>query len=203
MATLASEIAALADAIQASDKAVAEATEQRKEENAAFTELMAENSAAKELINVAKNRLNKFYNPKLYVPPPKRELSEEDRLVVNFGGTAPPTPAPGGIAGTGVAVFTQLAARRAQIQDAPPPPPEAVGPYTKKTEESGGVIAMMDMLIKDLVKEMTVAETEEKDSQADYEKLMADSAEKRKADSKLLSEKEATKAETEAALEAH
>merc|ERR1711976_908338 len=107
---------------------------------------MAENTAAIDLIGVAKNRLNKFYNPKLYVPPPKRELSEEDRIAVSFGGTAPPTPAPGGIAGTGVAVFSQVAGRRAQLTDAPPPPPEAVGAYTKKTEETTGVIAMMDML---------------------------------------------------------
>merc|ERR1712146_609845 len=119
VATLTSEIAALVEGIKASDKSVAEATDQRKEENAAFTELIAENSAAKDLLGFAKNRLNKFYNPSLYVPPPEQKLSEEDRIVVNFGGTAPPTPAPGGIAGTGVAVLSQLAAK-----DAPPPPPE-------------------------------------------------------------------------------
>merc|ERR1712151_693884 len=114
LATLTSDIAALAEGIKASDKSVAEATEQRKEENAAFTELMAENSAAKDLIGFAKNHLNKFYNPSLYVPPPEQELSEEDRLVVNFGGTAPPTPAPGGIAGTGITVLDQM-------KVAPPP----------------------------------------------------------------------------------
>merc|ERR1719191_208633 len=142
----------------------------------------------------AKNKLNKFYNPKLYVPPPKQELSAEDQIVVNFGGTAPPTPAPGGIAGTGVF---------AQLKDAPPPPPETFGAYSKKTEETTGVIAMMDLLIKDLDKEMTTAETTEKDSQADYELLMKDSADKRAADSKVITEKESTKAETAASLEAH
>merc|ERR1712151_1493114 len=186
VSTLSSDIDSLVASIKELDKSVAEATELRKEENAAFTELMASDSKAKDLLNFVKNKLNKFYNPKLYLPPPKQELSAEDQIVVNFGGTAPPTPAPGGIAGTGV--FAQLKA-------APPPPPETFGAYSKKTEETTGVIAMMDMLIKDLVKEMTVAETEEKDSQADYEKLMADSADKRKADSKLLGEKEATKAE--------
>ena len=40
-----------------------EATEQRKEENAEYKELMAGNGAAKELILFAKNRMNKFYNP--------------------------------------------------------------------------------------------------------------------------------------------
>merc|ERR1719343_641523 len=112
-----------------------------------------------------------------------------------MGGTAPPTPAPGGIAGTGVTVL-------AQSQAAPPPPPEAVPAYSKKAEETTGVISMIDMLIKDLDKEMTTAETEEKDGQLDYETMMKDSATKRAADSKLLSEKEDSKAETEAALEA-
>merc|ERR1719380_342345 len=102
---------------------------------------MASNTAAIDLIGLAKNRMNKFYNPKLYVPPPKQELSEEDRIVVNMGGTAPPTPAPGGIAGTGVVVFTQGKA-------APPPPPETFGAYSKKTAETTGVISMIDMLIK-------------------------------------------------------
>merc|ERR1719393_1014437 len=61
----------------------------------------------------------------------------------------------------------------------------------------------MDMLVKDLDKEMTTADTTEKDSQADYELMMKDSAAKRAADSKLVSEKESTKAETAASLEAH
>merc|ERR1719321_299554 len=87
LATLKSEIAALEDAIKALDKQVAEATEQRKEEHADFVENLAANTAAKDLLEFAKNRLNKFYNPKLYVPPPKRQLSEEDRITVNMGGT--------------------------------------------------------------------------------------------------------------------
>merc|ERR1712139_537536 len=87
IATTESEIEALQASIKALDKAVAEATEQRKEENEDFQSLMASDSAAKELLGFAKNRLNKFYNPKLYKPPPKRELSEEDRATVNMGGT--------------------------------------------------------------------------------------------------------------------
>merc|ERR1719198_2090536 len=123
----------------------------------------------------AKNRLNKFYNPKMYKAPPKQELSAEDR-----------------IAGTGIAVLAQITAHvQQQHKDAPPPPPETFGPYTKKSEESNGVMAMIDLLIKDLDKEMTEAETAEKDAQADYEALMKDSAEKRTKDSKSLTEEEA------------
>merc|ERR1719512_396234 len=50
---------------------------------------------------------------------------------------------------------------------------------------------------------MTEAETEEKDSQADYEELMSDSAAKRTADSQALDEKSSAKADATAALEAH
>merc|ERR1719181_952633 len=77
IAAHANEIKALEAGIVALDKAVAEATEQRKEENADYTELIANDAAAKELLGFARNRLNKFYNPKLYKPPPKRTLSEE------------------------------------------------------------------------------------------------------------------------------
>merc|ERR1719313_2910068 len=128
------EIDALGKSIKALDKAVAEATEQRKEENEDFTELMASDSAAKELLGFAKNRLNKFYNPKLYKAPPKRELSEEDRATLAAGGTLAPTAAPGGIAGTGVTVLSQVRDHR---QGAAPPPPEAPGAYEKKSRESG------------------------------------------------------------------
>merc|ERR1711896_30591 len=167
------------------------------EENEDFTELMANDSAAKELLGFAKNRLNKFYNPKLYKAPPKRELSEEDRATLAAGGTLAPTAAPGGIAGTGVTV---LAAVSEHSQAKPPPPPEAPGAYKKKGEESGGVIAMIDLLVKDLDKEMTVAKTEEKDAQGDYEQFMKDSAEKRADDSKSLENKEAALADMTAAL---
>merc|ERR1719330_1618004 len=201
IAKLGEEIDVLKAAIKELDKNVLEATEQRKEENEDFKELMASDTAAKELMKFAKNRLNKFYNPKLYKAPPKAELSREDRIVENMSGTAAPTEAPGGIAGTGIAVFSEVSAHDGQ-QVAPPPPPETFGAYQKKSEDSMGVMAMVDLLIADLDKEMTEAETTEKDAQADYETAMRDAAEKRTADSKSLSEKEGIKAETEADLEA-
>eukprot|EP00929_Paragymnodinium_shiwhaense_P122161 TRINITY_DN9476_c1_g2_i1.p2 TRINITY_DN9476_c1_g2~~TRINITY_DN9476_c1_g2_i1.p2 ORF type:complete len:209 (+),score=92.35 TRINITY_DN9476_c1_g2_i1:668-1294(+) len=73
--------------------------------------------------------------------------------------------------------------------------------YSKKAEESAGVMALMDTLVQDLDKEMTVAEAEEKDGQADYEKAMADAKEKRAADAKLMEDKEAAVADAKSALE--
>jgi len=159
------QIDALEDGIRALDKSVAEATEQRKEENEDYTALMAADAAAKELIGFAKNRLNKFYNPKLYKPP--------------------------------AAAMAQI---RAHNGDAPPPPPEAVEAYSKKSEESNGIIAMMDSLTKDLDKEMTEAEVTEKDAQGDYETFMQDSATKRAEDSKTLTDKQGALANLETSL---
>merc|ERR1719188_2733903 len=61
----------------------------------------------------------------------------------------------------------------------------------------------MDLLIKDLDKEMTVASTEEKDAQAEYESMMKHSSEKRALDSKAITEKAGAKAGLEEDLEGH
>jgi len=193
IATTTEEIAALEDTIKALDKAVAEATEQRKEENEEYVSEMASSSAAKELLNFAKNRLNKFYNPKLYKPPAKKELTDEDRGVLAAGGSLDPTEAPGGIAGTGIGLV--------QTATAPPPPPQAFKAYAKKGEESNGVIAMVDLLVKDLDKTMTEAEVTEKDAQEDYETFMQDSANKRAQDSQSLTDKEGALANLKGGLE--
>merc|ERR1719488_77541 len=111
--------------------------------------------------------MNKFYNPKLYKPPPKRELSEEERITLNMGGTLAPTNAPAGIAGTGIGLAQSRSA------GAPPLPPETFGAYAKKGEESMGVIGMMDLLIKELDQEITQATAEEKDAQEEYEEMMS------------------------------
>merc|ERR1712100_113472 len=109
----------------------------------------------------------------------------------NMGGTMGPTAAPGGIAGTGVTAL-------AQSRVAPPPPPETFGAYAKKGEESTGVIAMLDMMVADLDKEIQETEVEEKENQKEYETFMRDSAEKRAADAKSIEDKEAAKADLEA-----
>jgi len=86
IATFASEIKALTEGIKDLDKSVAEATSTRKEEHDEYVETLAANNAAKDLLAFAKNRLNKFYNPKMYVAPPKRELEFAQH------GAAPPPP---------------------------------------------------------------------------------------------------------------
>merc|ERR1719247_2358082 len=84
VATMTSEIAALKEGIIKLDREVAEATMIRKEEHKDFAAELAANKAASDILDFAKNRLNKFYNPKLYKPPPKRELTEEERITLNM-----------------------------------------------------------------------------------------------------------------------
>merc|ERR1719453_177659 len=186
---LKAEIEALDDGIRALDKEVADATENRKAEHDEFETTYAANTAAVDILKFAKNRLNKFYNPKLYKPPAKRELSEDEQITLNMGGTLAPTAAPGGIAGTGIGLDQQNAA--------PPPPPEANLAYKTKGEESSGVIQMIDNIVNDVEKENQVMKLEEEDAQDDYEKFMSDAKEKRAADSKSMSDAEGTLAETD------
>jgi len=185
--TLSSEIEALTDGIKALDKEVADQTEQRKAEHEDYVESVAANTGALDVLEFAKNRLNKFYNPALYKAPPKRQLSEEERITVNMGGTLAPTAPPAGIAGTGIGLV--------QAGDAPPPPPEANLAYKKKGQESNGVIAMIDLLKSDLEKENLELGATEKNAQEDYEKFMADAAAKRAEDSKSITDKKVSKAQ--------
>jgi len=208
IATLTEEIAALTASIKALDKDVAEATENRKAEHKEFNDLIASNSAAKEVLQFAKNRLNKFYNPKMYKAPPKRELSAEERIFVNNGGEESATPAPGGIAGTGITylqqsapAFVQVAAHRAASDIAPPPAPETWDAYAKKGQESNGVMAMLDLLVADLDKEIQQMTVEESEAQKEYEAFMEDSKNKRAADSKSIADKEGHKADLEVQLQ--
>merc|ERR1719221_2051367 len=202
IATLTSEIAALIAGVKALDKSVQEATENRKAENAEFKATMAADKAAKELIGLAKNRMNQFYNPDLYTPPPAVELSREQRIAVNMGSEAAPTVKPSGIAGTGITYFAQIAShtgRRDVV--APPPPPETWGAYQKKGQEHNGVVAMMDLLVTDLDKDSEEAKVDEKNAQSEYETFMGDSQVKRAGDSKSIADKEGVKAELEARLQ--
>merc|ERR1719409_2551510 len=107
-----------------------------------------------------------------------------------MGGTLEPTPPP-------AAALVDVKQHKAD----PGPPPEANFNSGPKSEESNGVIAMMDGLVAELDKEMTEATAEEKDAQGDYEQFMSDSTDKRAEDSKTLLDKEGAKAEAETELE--
>jgi len=180
ISTLMEEISTLTASINELDKSVADATEQRKEEHQEYVDTMQMNEAAMALVEKAKNRMQKFYNPTLYKAAPKTERTGEEKIID---------------AGS----FAQVGVHDAS-DVAPPPPPETFSGPLAKNEKSSGVIGLMDNIVKDLGNDMKDAEYEEKTAQKDYAELMADSQETRAQDTKSLTGKKATKAETETTL---
>jgi len=176
IATLTEEIKALLKGIKDLDAQVKEATTVREDENAFYKKTMQEDSAAKDILKMAKNRLAKFYAPKMYQPPAKEERSTMGRI------------------------SEEMSLQQQQQKASPGPPPETWSAYAKKSEQHGGVISMVDLLIADLDKEMTMMTTEEKEAQKEYEEFIAEAGEKRAADSKSAEQKSGEKAELEAAL---
>merc|ERR1719352_1430060 len=166
--TLKEDLKTLNAGIAELDRLVADATRQRKEENEEFTQVISNDMAAKELLAFAKNRLQKFYNPKLYKPAKKAETEDLE--------------------------FLQIVSHGKKQEPGPPP---ALGSYEKKSESSSGVMQMIDLLVRDLEKEMAEAEKQEEMAQKAYEELMGDSAEKRAKDVKSVQVKESAKADSE------
>jgi len=179
--TLGEEIATLEQDIKDLDKTVAQATEQRKEEHEDFNEATQLNEAAMGLVEKAKNRMQKFYNPTLYKAPPKTEDTMEEKIIK---------------AGT----FVQIKAH--DEEDSDDADSEGFSNEYKKSEKSAGVIGLMDMMVREIETDMKDAAYEEKTSQADYAKLMEESEETRAANSKGIVTKSASKATLEGKLEA-
>jgi peptidoglycan hydrolase CwlO-like protein len=198
--SLGDEIVTLGAEIKALDKAVAEATQQRKQEHSEYLESMTLAEAAIQLIGKAKNRLQKFYNPSQYKEPEdaaalfQEPSDQESQESADFSDSAS---------------FVQVRARAHNSDDlanafefsvAPPPPPETFGAY-KKNEKSGGVMGLMDMLIRDLENGNKDAEYEEKTAQADYAKMMEDSQGVRSNDMKSITDKSVAKSNLEQRLQ--
>merc|ERR1719277_942675 len=99
-------------------------------------------------------------------------------------------------------VFAQVSSHVLH-KDEPAQPDTWTEGYAKKSRENAGVIAMIELLIKDVEKEIVEAKTEEKNSQQDYETTMADAAEKRSADAKSITEKRSALADAEMSLQTH
>merc|ERR1719335_1604566 len=161
--------------------------------------IQTENNAAVQLIEKAKNRLFKFYRPNMYKEAPKRELTEEERLLAASGGADMiATTAPEMIPGTSIAALFAQVHQRA----APPAPPATWDAYQKKDGKSNGVIALMEMLIKELEDGITTSKHEEETAQKDYERLMSDSQESRAKNAESITTKEAAKADLDTKIEA-
>merc|ERR1719191_1013862 len=181
-AATAEEIAVLQKEIKELDLAVAEATEQRKEEHGEYIQFMEENNAAVQLLEKAKNKLSKFYRPTQYT----EETTAAPIMLAQL-----PTAHLEGLA------FVQVHHKEAP----PPPPPETWGAYKKKSGKSNGAMALLERLTKDLQDGLSDAEHDETTSQKDYETLMSDSQTSRAQKAQSITEKEASKADLDLKVE--
>jgi len=198
-ANTAEEIAGCQKEIKALDKAVGDATEQRKNEHGEFLTFQTQNNAALQLIEKAKNRLFKFYRPNSHVEAPKRALTDEEKILASSGRSdLIATDAPEMIDGTSQAVYVQI---RTASNAAPPPPPETWDAYESKGGKSNGIISLMEMLHKELQGDLTEAENDEVTSQKDYERLMAESQAARAQNVESITSKEAAKADLDMKVE--
>merc|ERR1719161_962821 len=180
---LAEKIKALQDGVASLDKDVAEATEMRKTEHADFSETLKLTEIATALIGKAKNRLQKFYNPTLYKAPPKKEMTMEEKIIAS--GSSALVQQEAAFDSTD-AFFVQIRSlRKFSTKVAPPEAPEGPGPF-KKSEKSGGVMALMDMIMGELKTSAQESKMEEKYAQKDYVELMEDSKASRATDLKSL-----------------
>merc|ERR1719324_755594 len=196
--TITQGIADLVAGIQALDKDVAEATSLRKTEHEEYAANVQMQEVAIEIVGKAKNRLNKFYNPSAYKAPPKKEMSMEEKLA--SGGAS-------ALVQTEVSFDAPEASEVSLIQVhmhenvAPPEAPESFsGGEPKKNEKSGGVLALMDMMVADLKSAAQEAKFTEKSAQKEYVELMEESKEKRASDQKTIVDQGGAKAQTEAAI---
>jgi len=172
------EIEAVQQGIGALDQSVALATEQRKAEHSEYTTTAAANSAAKDLLGMAKNRMNKFYNPKaafIQAPAPTDSLFVQQNLMAR---DAPQEQESSSSALAGI--FLQVSSR---------------------SGGGGGVVALISQLVHDVELDMQEAKKNEENSQKDYEEAMVEASEKRAADSKLIVTREEEKAQITSVLE--
>merc|ERR1719316_1373645 len=205
LATTVAEIKALTEKIQALDKMVHEATEQRKAEHQEFVDMFATSATAIRLVSKAITRLEKFYSPEKYAKEKKaatdaalakaglslsqrRHARAETLLVQRKAASL----LPGGFDAfiQEHAEVTSMSRFRMAVRSGVDP---IVLPDTPKggpeKSESGGVMALMTEFKNDLKMEMTEAETSEKFNAKEYVRIMSEAQETRATDVKSLSEK--------------
>lgn len=213
-----SEIEEQTNGIKELDKSVAAATKQRKAEHEIAQSAIAESNAAQELLQMAYNRLAKFYNPKLAggeaPKPAAQQAFNQDGSSVAFVNDADLADATDDGDSSEAPAFVQVnehsslddegssEADSTSDDEAESDDEEDSGASSKKpTEESGGVMHMITILKNDVAKSIVALEAEEKDAQKDYEVMMQDSADKRAIDTKAIANAEAVKAKIETELQ--
>jgi len=193
IASVTTEIDALKQAIIQLDSDVAAATAQRKAEHSEFLNEAAANQAAVKLLGMAKNILNRFYNPDEYrKPEPTPEPAGNKYLALPQ--TSDADAGPDGGAEGGI-IFVQTRMKNApDMSFLENNQPTAGG-------AASGVLAMISQIAHGVELDIKEGDLEEADAQKEYEKAMSDATQKRAADSELMITKDKARAQLASVLE--
>jgi len=199
LTALVEEIKNIQSEIVALDQLTKDAEKERKSQNAEYTETMSGKTAAKEILNFAKQRLNKFYNPGSHAvetsfaaqpqhAPRAAEVDEDSKLEWHEANPMisrdllkvldKREPAAQGT----MFISTDISTDMTELHR-----------YT----DSRKVTDMMNQLINEVTNEMAVAKHEEETTQKQYETVVSDSAKKRATYVKSLNGAQNAKADHE------
>jgi len=168
--------------VSTAKESMAQATEQRKGDNADFVEAVDLNKQAVELIGKAKNKLNTYYNPQLVPKEKAAELTAEEELEKGFH----------------EALIQPASFVQTKEEQLPEGMPDTFdGERKNKGGKGASVLALMDMLAGDINKDTDALEHDETVAQKDYEALSKDLAEQIAESTKAGTDASASKAAAE------
>lgn len=176
VASFQEEIDALKVGLDALDEQVSEATKQRKEENAKYREELNSNRGAGELLDMAKTRLMKFYNPDSAKP--SASPDDEDGAAPEF-----------------VQVSELLDDEETSGGGEEEEPEAPSNKDYEKNKDGGRAVGMISKLQGELAAASAEMKVDEKHAQQEYEQLVKDAKEKRASDSRKRAELEGIRAE--------
>jgi len=192
LSTLVEEMATTAANIKQLDEDVKEATSQRKKENAQTQAIISANTPAMELLNMAKAKLDSFYNPPKKTASTERDRDEFRDAEKKRQGTSVATTliVLPGQNGADSSSFVQISSHMHVAS-------QETSTYKMQHTKSNVVTKMLEKLILDLKNEIILAKAGEKRSQADFEKTVEESATRRAEMAEKLAKKGAIKADLE------
>jgi len=209
--------------IEELDKHVEQATEQRKAEHDEYQKVQFANSKAKDLLNMAMNRLKRFYAGLQVSKRGVALFAQRRARAAKIAAQVAAATADLASAGAGMKVaresvstgvftpsFVQVSSAnllsRARAQsssgdsmDEKPKKPQEAGKYEK--QNSIGVLTLLQTIIGDVSKEQQVIDLQEENAQKEYDKSIEDARDTRQHTTRSIAEKSVEKAGLEKQLE--
>jgi len=203
LTTLKAEVSNLADGIKRIDEAMEESTADRKANHDDFLQVLAKNRRAIKVIEDARKRLLKFYNPDV------AEYDKPDDVDVKTEETNPNLFGPGAMGMMkGMTGFNQEASglqedaesqEAAEAQDEADAGPQAgrLEKYVKENKASANALELLLQVKSEILRDTTEAQQEEKNHKASYQMMLANANGKRSRMVKTMMQKQSVTAKLE------